>query len=121
MYYLHILGVVVLMLTLIIESVVLFKYDNLDLKTASFRKRLLITQHSSFTLLLITGGILLYTKGFHIQNWFYAKIILSIVLVSALVKTLRVKSDILWVQRRGGIAIAWIAFLATLALVFFHG
>lgn len=81
------------------------------------RKILVALQHLSFSLIILTGIILLVMNQFMVQPWFYAKIILFIVLFSSLMKAFRKDDSILLVQRRAGLAIGLFAFIAIILLV----
>jgi len=81
------------------------------------RKILVALQHLSFSLIILTGIILLVMNQFMVQPWFYAKIILFIVLFSSLMKAFRKDDSILLVQRRAGLAIGLFAFIAVILLV----
>ena len=112
MNVIHLIAVGLLGLTLILQTYAVFKYD--DLAQLARRRLLLICQHSTFLIFVVSGLYMLYTKNFHVQHWFYVKILLSIVLVSSLIKAFRVA--ILHVQRRAGIVLAWISFTIICAL-----
>lgn len=114
---LHGVAICILLITLVIQTIILFKNKDVDVAHLKSRKMLLIAQHSTFSIFLITGGWLLYLKSFNVQSWFYAKVILFIVLLSSVIKAFKKAENILLVQRRGGIIIAWIAFVAILTLV----
>ncbi|MEQ1122689.1 SirB2 family protein [Acinetobacter seifertii] len=81
------------------------------------RKVLVALQHLSFTVVFITGAILLVMKNFQVQAWFYAKIILFLVLLSSLMKAFKKDATILLAQRRAGLAISAVAFIAIIILV----
>jgi len=105
-----------LLLMLALSSRHLFRMQ--DEQLAAKTPRLVIAlQHSTFTLMLLTGGALLWMKHFQVQPWFYAKVALFVVIFSSLIKAFRRKEGILLVQRRAGIVIAWIALFAILLLV----
>ncbi len=74
-------------------------------------------QHFSFSVFLLTGSILLYMKDFLVQPWFYAKMVLFVAMLSALIKAFKPQPDILLLQRRVGWGIAVVAFMAILSLV----
>lgn len=113
---LHGVGVVLLLLMLALSNRHLFRMQ--DEQLAAKTPRLVIAlQHSTFTLMLLTGGALLWMKHFQVQPWFYAKVALFVVIFSSLIKAFRRKEGILLVQRRAGIVIAWIALFAILLLV----
>lgn len=107
MNVIHLIAVGLLGLTLILQTYVVFKYE--DLAQFTRRRLLLICQHSTFLIFVISGLYMLYTKNFHVEHWFYIKILLSVVLVSSLIKAFRVA--ILPVQRRAGAVLAWVAFI----------
>lgn len=77
---------------------------------------LVAMQHLSFTLLVITGLVLLYQNNFVVQPWFYGKIILFLVVLSAVTKTFG-KRDIGSGQRQAGAMVAGIAFIGLMTLV----
>lgn len=81
------------------------------------RKLLVGLQHLSMSLIILTGVLLLIMNRFVVQPWFYAKIILFIVLFSALLKAFRTDPAILLAQRRAGWGIGLFAFIAILVLV----
>ena len=77
---------------------------------------LVAMQHLSFTLLIITGMVLLYQNNFVVQPWFYGKIILFLVILSAVTKAFG-KRDIGNSQRKAGAMVAGIAFVGLMTLV----
>ncbi|SDB95027.1 SirB2 family protein [Acinetobacter boissieri] len=115
----HSIAITVLLISIILQSIILFRLPNNDKAfNVPSRQKILIVQHSIFLLLFITGGILLYLKHFQVQHWFYAKALLFVVIISSSVKAFKKPNpNILLVQRRGGIVLAWIAFVAIIALV----
>ncbi len=84
-------------------------------KSAS-RIVLVAMQHLSFTLLVITGMVLLYQNNFIVQPWFYGKIILFLVVLSAVTKAFG-KRDMTSGQRKAGAMVAGIAFVGLMTLV----
>ena len=74
-------------------------------------------QHLSYTVLLLTGVVLLVMKDYQVQPWFYAKIILFVVLLSTQIKSYKKDPTILLTQRRAGLGIGAVAFAAILTLV----
>lgn len=77
---------------------------------------LVAMQHLSFTVLIITGIVLLYQNQFVVQPWFYGKIILFVVILSATIKAFG-KREISLAQRKAGAFVAAIAFAGLLTLV----
>ncbi len=80
------------------------------------RIMLVAMQHLAFTLLIITGMVLLYQNQFVVQPWFYGKIILFLVILSAMAKAFG-KRDISMGQRKAGAMVAGIAFAGLMTLV----
>lgn len=74
-------------------------------------------QHLSMTLIVLTGLTSLVIKNFEVQSWFYAKVVLFLVLFSSLMKAYKKDDRILLVQRRAGLAIAMVALIAIIGLV----
>ena len=81
------------------------------------RKFLVAWQHLAMTVIVLTGLTSLVIKNFEVQSWFYAKIILFLVLFSSLIKAYKKDDSILLAQRRAGLAIAVVALLAIMILV----
>ncbi|MEB3754610.1 SirB2 family protein [Acinetobacter sp. MD2(2019)] len=108
-----------LFISFIGQSLFLMKAEPQDICNWPYRRIFILIQHGSFALILLTGLTLLYLKHFQVQSWFYAKMILFVVIVSSVIKAFKPSSgtEILWVQRRGGMVLAWIAFFAILYLV----
>ena len=77
---------------------------------------LVAMQHLAFTLLVITGIVLLYQNKFVVQPWFYGKIILFLVILSAITKAFG-KRDIGIGQRKAGAMVAGIAFVGLMTLI----
>ncbi len=81
------------------------------------RKLLVGSQHLAFSLIALTGIILLVMNQFQVQPWFYAKIILFLVLLSSLIKAFKRDDSILLVQRRAGLILGAVAFVAIIVLI----
>ena len=81
------------------------------------RKLFVALQHLSMTLIVLTGLTSLVIKNFEVQSWFYAKVVLFLVLFSSLMKAYKKDDSILLVQRRAGLAIAMVALVAIIGLV----
>lgn len=81
------------------------------------RKPLVALQHLAMAVIAVTGIIALFLKNFEVQPWFYAKVILFLVLISSLGKAYKKDDSILLVQRRAGLVIAVISLIAIIALV----
>lgn len=74
-------------------------------------------QHFSYSVLILSGLWLLWDNQFQVEMWFYAKVILFLVILSASFKAFSRKSERLLVQRQAGLVIAIVAFLALFALI----
>lgn len=81
------------------------------------RTVLVALQHLAITVIALTGIVSLVIKDFDVQPWFYAKVILFLVLVSSLGKAYKKDDSILLSQRRAGLVIAVISLVSILALV----
>lgn len=74
-------------------------------------------QHLAMLMVILTGVIALYLKGFVVEPWFYAKVILFVVLFSALNKAYRKADTIALAQRRAGLFLAAVALGSIIVLV----
>ncbi len=81
------------------------------------RIALVALQHLAITVIALTGIVSLVLKDFDVQPWFYAKVILFLVLVSSLGKAYKKDDSILLSQRRAGLVIAVVSLVSILALV----
>ena len=111
---LHWLAVVLAGVAIVIRARSLFSGTEGNLPNPSARKFFVAFQHSAMTLLILTGVALLVMKDFDVQSWFYAKIIL---LLSSLSKAYKKQDQIVLAQRRAGLFLAVVAFVAILGLV----
>lgn len=80
-------------------------------------KILIGLQHLGYSILVLSGIWLLWAKDFVVQPWFYAKVILFVVILSSTAKAFKRKEGILLVQRKAGLVIAIVAFLALFGLI----
>lgn len=115
----HLIGVALLFIAFVIGGISLFQSAVAVNQQPSFkfRKLLIAIQHSALTLLIITGIALLYANNFHVETWFYAKVILFFVMLSSLIKAYKKDGKILLAQRRAGWGIALVVFIAIYMLV----
>jgi uncharacterized membrane protein SirB2 len=74
-------------------------------------------QHLAVSLVVVTGLIGLYLKNFAVEPWFYAKVILFLVLLSSLMKAYRKDDNIALQQRRAGLFLAVVSLLSIIGLV----
>lgn len=113
----HMTSVSVLLVILLARGLTLFKGVQGNQPNPAGRTLWVALQHLSVTLIVVTGIVLLALKDFQVETWFYAKIILFLVMLSSLMKAYRKTDSILLVQRRAGWSIALVALLAIIALV----
>ena len=95
---------------------VLIKKTNEQIVPVS-NKMLIGLQHLSYSILVLSGAWLLWNKNFDVQPWFYAKVVLFFVILSATTKAFKRDESILWVQRKAGLIIAVAAFIALFTLI----
>lgn len=81
------------------------------------RKVFMGVQHLSFLLIILTGVSLLIMNEFQVKPWFYAKVVLFLVVISSLIKAFKKDTTILLAQRRAGMVIGTMALIALLTLV----
>lgn len=113
----HMTSVSVLLVILLARGLTLFKGVQGNQPNPAGRTLWVALQHLSVTLIVVTGIVLLALKDFQVETWFYAKVILFLVMLSSLMKAYRKPDNILLVQRRAGWGIALVALLAIIALV----
>ncbi|WP_180046647.1 MULTISPECIES: SirB2 family protein [unclassified Acinetobacter] len=113
----HMTSISVLLVILLARGLTLFKGVQGNQPNPAGRTLWVVLQHLSVTLIVVTGIVLLALKDFQVETWFYAKIILFLVMLSSLMKAYRKTDSILLVQRRAGWSIALVALLAIIALV----
>ncbi|MBJ9986975.1 SirB2 family protein [Acinetobacter sp. S40] len=113
----HIVGLVLVGLAVLFRSMPIWMNARDQSEFSAPKKIWIALQHLGFTVLVVSGIVLLYLNNFQIQTWFYAKIILFLVMLSALNKAFKKDQSILLVQRRAGLVIGCVAFVAVLGLV----
>lgn len=113
----HMSSVAVLLVVFIARAFTLFVGTQNNQPNPNGRIAFVALQHLAFSLIVISGIILLVMNDFKVQPWFYAKIILFLVLLSSLIKVYKKDQHILLTQRRAGLMISAIALIAILALV----
>ncbi len=74
-------------------------------------------QHLSYTVLVLTGIVLLVMKDFQVQPWFYAKVTLFLVLLSTQIKAYKRDDNITLQQRQTGVGLGAMVFVMILILV----
>ena len=114
----HMSSVALLIVAFLLRgSKLLFTKDN-DLAVAKGPKAFIALQHLSLTLIVLTGVTLLIMNDLQVKPWFYAKVVLFLVMISSLIKAYKKGDGILLVQRKAGFIIAVVALAAIIALVF---
>ena len=113
----HMISVTLLIGVVIARAFTLFVGVQGNQPNPVARKLFVALQHLSMTLIILTGLTSLVIKNFEVQSWFYAKVVLFLVLFSSLMKAYKKDDRILLVQRRAGLAIAMVALIAIIGLV----
>lgn len=113
----HMTSVTVLILVFVLRALTLFIGTQNQQPNPKGHVAFVALQHLSLTLIVVTGLTLLYMNEFKVQPWFYAKIVLFLVLLSSLIKAYKKDDSILLAQRRAGVFIGAVALVATLTLV----
>lgn len=113
----HLVGIALLFVVILLRGMTLFKGVENNQPNQSSRKLFVALQHSSLTIVVFTGVALLVMKDFQVETWFYAKVVLFLVMVSSLIKAYKKDETILLVQRKAGWVIALVAFIAIYGLV----
>ena len=113
----HMISVTLLIGVVIARAFTLFVGVQGNQPNPVARKLFVALQHLSMTLIVLTGLTSLVIKNFEVQSWFYAKVVLFLVLFSSLMKAYKKDDSILLVPRRAGLAIAMVALVAIIGLV----
>lgn len=113
----HMSAVALACLAIVLRASTLFQGVQGNQPNPAGRTLFVALQHLSMTLIAGTGIALLYMKNFDVQPWFYAKIILFLVLLSSLSKAYRKTDTVQLAQRRAGLFLAAVAFVAIIGLV----
>ena len=113
----HLVGIALLFVVILLRGVTLFKGVENNQPNQSSRKLFVALQHSSLTIIVFTGIALLVMEDFQVETWFYAKVVLFLVMVSSLIKAYKKDPQILLAQRRAGVVIGGVALLGILVLV----
>ena len=104
-------------IAVVLRASTLFVGTQGNLPNPKGRVVLVALQHLAMALLALTGVIALVLKDFDVQPWFYAKVILFLVLISSLAKAYKKDEAVLMVQRRAGLLIAIVSLISIVALV----
>lgn len=113
----HFFAMVCLGIVVVIRGLTLFIGVEQGQPNTKGRIPLVALQHLSMTIVVLTGVYALYLKDFQVETWFYAKVVLFFVLLSSLGKAFSKVLNIELVQRRAGLFLVVVAFIAILGLV----
>lgn len=113
----HMTSVALALLVFVLRALTLFVGTQGQQPNPNGRVAFVALQHLSYTVVVVTGVVLLFMNHFDVQPWFYAKIILFLVLLSSQIKAYKKDENILLTQRRAGIVVGAIAFIGLIALV----
>lgn len=113
----HMTSVALALLVFVLRALTLFVGTQGQQPNPNGRVAFVALQHLSYTVVVVTGVVLLFMKHFDVEPWFYAKIILFLVLLSSQIKAYKKDENILLAQRRAGIVVGAVAFIGLIALV----
>lgn len=113
----HMSGAGLVLLAVFGRAFTLFVGTSGNLPSPVARPFFVAIQHLAMTLVVITGILALYLKDFNVEPWFYAKVILFVVMFSSLTKAYRKEDSIALQQRRAGLFLAVVALVSIVTLV----
>lgn len=113
----HMSSATLLIIAIVIGLYALFVGTQGDQPNPKTRKLFVGLQHFSYLLIILTGVTLLIMNQFQAKPWFYAKVVLFLVVISSLIKAFKKDTTILLAQRRAGMVIGIVALAALLSLV----
>lgn len=113
----HMSSVALALLVFALRAVTLFVGTVNQQPNPKGRVAFVALQHLSYTILAVTGVVLLVMKDFQVQPWFYAKVTLFLVLLSTQMKAYKRDENVSLQQRKAGVGLGAMVFLAILALV----
>lgn len=113
----HMSSVSLAIVVLLLRSTTLFVGVQNNQPNPKRRKLYVGLQHLSFSLMLVTGLILLSLNNFQVQPWFYAKVVLFFVIISSVIKTYKKDNTIPLAQRKAGLFITVVSFVAIIGLI----
>ena len=113
----HMTGAALACLAVLVRALTLFQGVQGNQPNPVATKLFVAFQHGAMTLIALTGLVLLWMKNFDVQPWFYAKVVLFLVLLSSLGKAYRKGNEILLVQRRAGLFLAVLSLVSIIGLV----
>lgn len=113
----HMSSATLLIVAIMIGALSLFVKTAGGQPNPKLRKFFVGLQHLSFLLIILTGVSLLVMNQFQVKPWFYAKVVLFLVVISSLIKAFKKDQAVLMVQRRAGLLIGIVALTALFGLV----
>lgn len=113
----HMSSATLLIIAILIGTLTLYVKTQGDQPNPKLRKVFVGLQHFSFLMIILTGVSLLVMNQFQVAPWFYAKVVLFLVVISSLIKAFKKDPTILMVQRRAGLLIGIVALTALFGLV----
>lgn len=113
----HMSSASLLILAIIIGLSALFVNAQGEQPNPKVRKIFIGLQHLSLFLITLTGIALLVMNDFEVQPWFYAKVVLFLVVISSLFKAFKKDNSIALSQRRAGLVVSVVALTALIGLV----
>lgn len=117
---LHAVSAYIGLMVLLLRSLPILLQGKWHEKSNVSYKILVGVQHLSYSILVLSGLWLLWQRHFQIETWFYAKIILFLVVLSASAKAFRRRGEVLLQQRQVGLVIAIFAYSLIFALIFLN-
>lgn len=113
----HMSSATLLILAMVVGVLTLYVGTQGNQPNPKLRKVFMALQHLSILLIILTGVILLVLNQFQVKPWFYAKVVLFLVVISSLMKAFKKDTNILLVQRRAGLFIGIASLIALMTLV----
>lgn len=113
----HMSAVSIACIIILARAMTLFKGVQGNQPNPTGRIAFVAFQHLSMTMIVLTGIILLVMKNFEVQTWFYAKVVLFLVILSSLSKAYKKDDTILLAQRRAGLFLAVVSMVSIIGLV----
>ena len=113
----HMSSATLLMIAIVVGLMTLYTGTQDNQPNPKLRKVFMALQHLSLLLIIVTGVTLLIMNDLQVKPWFYAKVVLFLVVISSLIKAFKKDSSILLAQRRAGMVIGIAALIALMCLV----
>ena len=113
----HMSGATLLIIAIVIGLVTLYAGTQDNQPNPKLRKVFMALQHLSLLLIILTGVSLLVMNEFQVKPWFYAKVVLFLVVISSLIKAFKKDRSIALAQRRAGMFIGVVALIALFSSV----